>query len=41
MEVEVAEARWLPLGEAHRQLAYKGEQEMAERALEMLRNEAL
>jgi len=30
---EVAEARWLPLEEAPRLLAYKGEREMAERAL--------
>jgi 8-oxo-dGTP diphosphatase len=33
---EVAEARWLPLDDAPRLLAYKGEQEMAERALERL-----
>jgi 8-oxo-dGTP pyrophosphatase MutT (NUDIX family) len=33
MELEVAEARWLPLEEAPRLLAYKGEREMAERAL--------
>jgi len=30
---EVAEARWLPLDEAPRLLAYKGERDMAERAL--------
>jgi 8-oxo-dGTP pyrophosphatase MutT (NUDIX family) len=30
---EVAEARWLPLEEAPRLLAYKGEQEMASKAL--------
>jgi 8-oxo-dGTP pyrophosphatase MutT (NUDIX family) len=36
MEIEVAEARWLPLAEATRLLAYKGEREMAERALEEL-----
>jgi 8-oxo-dGTP pyrophosphatase MutT (NUDIX family) len=36
MEHEVAEARWLPLEEAPRLLAYKGEQEMAERALAAL-----
>jgi 8-oxo-dGTP pyrophosphatase MutT (NUDIX family) len=30
---EIAEARWLPLGDAPRLLAYKGEREMAERAL--------
>ena len=32
MEVEVAEARWLPLEEAPRLLAYGGEREMAVRA---------
>jgi 8-oxo-dGTP pyrophosphatase MutT (NUDIX family) len=32
MRVEVAEARWLPLDEAPRLLAYKGEREMAEKA---------
>jgi 8-oxo-dGTP pyrophosphatase MutT (NUDIX family) len=32
MRIEVAEARWLPLVEAPRLLAYKGEREMAERA---------
>jgi 8-oxo-dGTP pyrophosphatase MutT (NUDIX family) len=36
MEIEVAEARWLPLIEAPRLLAYKGEREMAERALQVL-----
>ena len=30
---EVEKARWLPLDEASRLLAYKGEREMAERAL--------
>jgi 8-oxo-dGTP diphosphatase len=33
---EVAEACWLPLEEAPQLLAYKGEREMAERALERL-----
>jgi ADP-ribose pyrophosphatase YjhB (NUDIX family) len=33
---EVAEARWLPLVEAPSLLAYKGEREMAERALARL-----
>jgi 8-oxo-dGTP pyrophosphatase MutT (NUDIX family) len=33
---EVAEARWLPLVEAPRLLAYKGEREMARKALESL-----
>ena len=32
MRVEVAEARWLPLAEASRLLAYGGEREMAEKA---------
>jgi 8-oxo-dGTP pyrophosphatase MutT (NUDIX family) len=36
MEVEVAEARWLPLEEATTLLAYRGEREMAARALEWL-----
>ena len=33
---EVAEARWLPLEDAPRLLAYKGEKEMVEKALMML-----
>ncbi|HET9674958.1 MAG TPA: NUDIX domain-containing protein [Gaiellaceae bacterium] len=33
---EVAEARWLPLEDAPRLLAYKGEKEMAQKALMML-----
>jgi 8-oxo-dGTP pyrophosphatase MutT (NUDIX family) len=33
---EVAEARWLPLADAPRLLAYRGEREMAERALAVL-----
>ncbi len=33
MELEVAEARWLPLADAPRLLAYKGEREMAVKAL--------
>jgi 8-oxo-dGTP pyrophosphatase MutT (NUDIX family) len=36
MEVEVAEARWLPLADAKRLLAYGGEREMAARALASL-----
>jgi 8-oxo-dGTP pyrophosphatase MutT (NUDIX family) len=36
MEREVAEARWLPLADGPTRLAYKGEREMAERALEQL-----
>jgi 8-oxo-dGTP pyrophosphatase MutT (NUDIX family) len=35
---EVAEARWLPLDEAPRLLAYKGEREMAAKALDRLRS---
>jgi 8-oxo-dGTP pyrophosphatase MutT (NUDIX family) len=38
---EVAEARWLPLEEAPRLLAYAGEREMAERALARLRESSL
>jgi 8-oxo-dGTP pyrophosphatase MutT (NUDIX family) len=38
---EVAEARWLPLEEAPQLLAYKGEREMAERALARLQPDAL
>jgi 8-oxo-dGTP pyrophosphatase MutT (NUDIX family) len=37
MEIEVADARWLPLADAPRLLAYRGEREMAERALEALK----
>jgi 8-oxo-dGTP pyrophosphatase MutT (NUDIX family) len=36
--IEVAEARWLPLEEASRLLAYKGEREMAEKALAFIRD---
>ena len=38
---EVAEVRWLALDEAPRLLAYKGEREMAARALEAIAAEAL
>ena len=38
---EVAEARWLPLEEAPRLLAYRGERDMAEAALTRLREAAL
>jgi 8-oxo-dGTP pyrophosphatase MutT (NUDIX family) len=38
MEIEVADARWLPLDEASRVLAYRGEREMAEKARELLRS---
>ena len=41
MEREVAEARWLPLDEAPRLLAYRGEREMAEAALAVLADRAL
>jgi 8-oxo-dGTP pyrophosphatase MutT (NUDIX family) len=37
MRIEVAEALWLPLEDAPRLLAYKGEREMAERGLSRLR----
>jgi ADP-ribose pyrophosphatase YjhB (NUDIX family) len=37
---EVAEAKWLPLEEAPQLLAYKGEREMAERALARLEPDA-
>jgi 8-oxo-dGTP pyrophosphatase MutT (NUDIX family) len=36
MRVEVAEARWLPLEDGPRLLAYKGEREMAQKALDRL-----
>jgi 8-oxo-dGTP pyrophosphatase MutT (NUDIX family) len=35
---EVAEARWLPLEEAPKLLAYKGERDMARKALDLLRD---
>jgi 8-oxo-dGTP pyrophosphatase MutT (NUDIX family) len=38
---EVAEARWLPLEEAPRLLTYRGEKDMAARALDLLDGEAL
>ena len=38
---EVAETRWLPLDEAPRLLAYKGEREMAEKARGLIAGEAL
>ena len=41
MELEVAEARWLPLADAPRLLAYKGEREMAAKALETLQTDPL
>jgi 8-oxo-dGTP pyrophosphatase MutT (NUDIX family) len=36
--IEVSEARWFPLEEAPRLLAYKGEREMAEKALAFIRD---
>ncbi|MGH3133300.1 MAG: NUDIX hydrolase [Gaiellaceae bacterium] len=41
MDLEVADARWLPLADAPRLLAYKGERETAERALEVLADDPL
>ena len=38
---EVDEARWLPLDDAPKQLSYKGEREMAEKALAALREESV
>ena len=38
---EVADVRWLPLEDATRLLAYRGERDMAERALALLQDEAL
>ncbi len=38
---EVAEARWLPLADGPRLLSYKGEREMAEKALASLSGAAL
>jgi 8-oxo-dGTP pyrophosphatase MutT (NUDIX family) len=41
MDVEVAEARWLPLVEAPRLLAYGGERDMASKAAEKLADDPL
>jgi 8-oxo-dGTP pyrophosphatase MutT (NUDIX family) len=41
MDIEVAEARWLPLDDAPRLLAYRGEREMAVKAREALAARAL
>jgi len=41
MEIEVAEARWLPLSDATSLLAYRGERDMALKAQEILRDEPL
>ena len=41
MEVEVAEARWLPLADGPALLAYKGERDMAAKAAESLADDLL
>jgi 8-oxo-dGTP pyrophosphatase MutT (NUDIX family) len=41
MEVEVAEARWLPLADGPSLLAYKGERDMAAKALETVASDLL
>jgi 8-oxo-dGTP pyrophosphatase MutT (NUDIX family) len=41
MEVEISEARWFPLADAPRVLAYGGEREMAERAVTILTDDPL
>ena len=41
MDVEVAEARWLPLAEGPTLLSYRGEREMAARAAETLAGDLL
>lgn len=41
MEVEVADARWLPLADGPSILAYEGEREMAAEALERLTGDPL
>jgi 8-oxo-dGTP pyrophosphatase MutT (NUDIX family) len=40
-QIEVEEARWLPLEEAPKLLAYGGEREMAEKALAFIREHGL
>jgi 8-oxo-dGTP pyrophosphatase MutT (NUDIX family) len=40
-KIEVAGARWFPLEEAPRVLAYRGERDMAEKALAFLRDKSL
>jgi 8-oxo-dGTP pyrophosphatase MutT (NUDIX family) len=40
-KVEVADARWFPLEEGSRVLAYKGEREMAEKALAFIRSNGI
>ncbi len=41
MEIEVAEARWLPLDDAPRLLTHAGEREMAQKAIEVVAQQAL
>ncbi|HET8967919.1 MAG TPA: NUDIX domain-containing protein [Gaiellaceae bacterium] len=41
MDIEIAEARWLPLDRATTLLAYRGERDMAARALEGLSTDPL
>jgi 8-oxo-dGTP pyrophosphatase MutT (NUDIX family) len=41
MDVEVAEARWLPLADSPRLLAYRGERDMAAKAVEKLAGDPL
>jgi 8-oxo-dGTP pyrophosphatase MutT (NUDIX family) len=41
MEVEVAEARWLPLDDGRTLLAYRGERDMASKALEVVVDDPL
>ena len=41
MEIEVAEARWLPLADGPTLLAYKGERDMAAKAVQILASDLL
>jgi hypothetical protein len=41
MDVEVAEAKWLPLDDSPRLLAYRGERDMAAKAIERLLGDPL
>jgi 8-oxo-dGTP pyrophosphatase MutT (NUDIX family) len=41
MDVEVADARWLPLADAHRLLTYRGERDIAAKAMEKLADDPL
>ena len=41
MEIEVAEARWLPLADGPKLLAYKGEREMTSKAVETIASDLL